>query len=969
MTSTPSNTIPLAANKTAYLQSQESVWRVQSGQVEVFYMEVDKEGKAKSPRTYFFTAQTGDVIFSLQTAKMDNRGFVLLAVSNQATLEEIPQTVFYEKLKIGDSADSVKSLERWIDHVSEGIKSGNPPRNYQVIEGNQTYQIAKNTIVFPKKGLTWVALKEGDFYLYGKDKINAKEWQYAPISNKLWLKAGDKTSKIQTFDSSAMASMTELSDVLNVFQEYALQRIIEREKVLQLEESQRLKEKMALDDVTMESSLEGLANILEKEKADDFSDHAVGKPLLTACQIVGEEIGIEIQEPEYVDKETKSDNPLFAIAKASKVRTRQVILRSKWWTEESGHLVAFMGEEKRPVALIQKSPTQYVLKDPSTKKSKVVTAKVAAEIDPLAYMFFMPFDEKLDTVGKVWKFAVKGLHKELGWILLTAFIGSVLGLFTPILSAVLYDSVIPQADRDFLLEVIGLMVILLLVRTLLSLSKSVLLLRFELKTNLNVQGALMDHLLRLPVSFFQQFTAGDLTNRALSINSIRTMLSGVVLTAVLGGAFSVVNLLLLFYYSSTLAWVGIALALIAIGFIVFIGLLNLRYSRKVAALNGEIQGTLFEFISGITKIRVAGAEKRVFAVWAEKFARLKKLGFQIGEQQNYLSAFNTAFPQFTNILFFFFIYYIITQAAITGNSTAFSVGVFMAFVTAFHQFLGSCLNMGYALITSLSIVPIYERVKPILEAEPESKVGSEDPGELSGEIEMNHVHFRYEEDSPLVLKDVSFQIKAGEMVAFVGPSGSGKSTIMRLLLDFEQAESGSVYYDGLELNALDSEAVRQQIGVVLQHGSLMAGDIYKNIVGTSKLTLEDAWEAAKMAGLEADIKEMPMGMHTVISEGAGTFSGGQKQRLMIARAIVHKPRILLMDEATSALDNRTQKIVTESLERLQATRIVIAHRLSTIMNADRIYVLKDGEIVQSGNFEELMQKEGLFKELAERQLA
>ncbi len=961
------DTIPLAANKTAYLQKTEAVWLVKSGQVEVFYIELDKEGNAKSPRTYFFTAETGDLVFSLQTSKADNQGIVLLAVSNQAELEEIPQTTFYSKIPTHTAWQ--KSLERWIDHVSEGIKSGNPPRHYQVIEGKQSYQLTKNTIVFPKKGLTWVQLEEGDFYLYGNDKIISKEWLCVPISNKLWLKTGENSSKIQTFSTQDIASTPNLQTTINAFQKYALELIVRQDKVLQLQESQRLKEKMALDEVTMESSLGRLTKILEKEEVDEFLINAVGNPLLAACQIVGEEIGIDIQEPQYTDKEAKSDNPLFVIAKASKVRTRQVILRGKWWTEESGHLIAFMGEEKRPVALIQKSPTQYVVKDPSKKKSQLVTAKIAAEIDPLAYMFFVPFDEKLDTVGKVWKFSIKGLRKELNWILFTAFIGSVLGLFTPILSAVLYDSVIPQADRGFLLEIVGLMIILLLVRTLLNLSKSLLLLRFELKTNLNVQGALMDHLLRLPVSFFQQFTAGDLTNRALSINSIRTMLSSTVLTAVLGGVFSVVNLLLLFYYDSTLAWVGIFLALAAIGFIVFIGLLNLRFSRRIAHLYGEIQGTLFEFISGITKIRVAGAEKRVFGVWAEKFARLKKMGFRLGEQQNYLSAFNTAFPQFTNILFFFFIYYIVTTATTVGNSATFSVGVFMAFVTAFHQFLGSCLNMGHALITTLSIIPIYERVKPLLEAEPESKASSEDPGELSGEIEMNHVHFRYEEDGLLVLNDVSFQIKAGEMVAFVGPSGSGKSTVMRLLLDFEQAEAGSVYYDGLDLNALDSAAVRRQIGVVLQHGSLMAGDIYKNIVGTSKLTLEDAWEAAKMAGLEADIKEMPMGMHTVISEGAGTFSGGQKQRLMIARAIVHKPRILLMDEATSALDNRTQKIVTESLERLQATRIVIAHRLSTIMNADRIYVLEAGEIVQTGTFEELMKKEGLFKELAKRQLS
>ncbi|MCA1919553.1 MAG: ATP-binding cassette domain-containing protein, partial [Flavobacterium piscis] len=298
-----------------------------------------------------------------------------------------------------------------------------------------------------------------------------------------------------------------------------------------------------------------------------------------------------------------------------------------------------------------------------------------------------------------------------------------------------------------------------------------------------------------------------------------------------------------------------------------------------------------------------------------------------------------------------------------------SVGSFMAFIISFNKFLNDSLRLSMAFITSLSVIPLYERVKPILEEKPESIEDSIDPGELMGEIELNSISFRYYEDQPLILKNVTFKIKPGEMVAFVGASGSGKSTIMRLLLGFEHAELGSIFYDGNTFDAMNKELTRRQIGVVLQNGTLMSGSIYQNIVGNSELTLEDAWEAARMAGMEDDIKNMPMEMHTFISEGAGTFSGGQRQRLMIARAIVHKPRLLFMDEATSALDNKTQNIVAESLDKLQATRIVIAHRLSTIKNADRIFVLEKGEIKESGTYDELIQMEGLFTELAKRQIA
>jgi ABC-type bacteriocin/lantibiotic exporter with double-glycine peptidase domain len=279
------------------------------------------------------------------------------------------------------------------------------------------------------------------------------------------------------------------------------------------------------------------------------------------------------------------------------------------------------------------------------------------------------------------------------------------------------------------------------------------------------------------------------------------------------------------------------------------------------------------------------------------------------------------------------------------------------------------LTASTALLGTLAVIPLYEQAKPILTSLPEVDTAKADPGVLAGDIELEHLVFRYQADGPPVLRDVTIRIRAGEFVAFVGPSGSGKSTLLRLLLGFEVPEAGAVYYDGQELAGLDIQSVRRQIGVVLQNGRLMSGDIFTNITGSSPATLDDAWEAARMAGFDEDIKSMPMGMHTVVSEGGGTLSGGQRQRLMIARAIVQRPRILFFDEATSALDNRTQSIVSTSLDRLQATRIVVAHRLSTIVHADRIYVVEAGRVVQSGTYEQLISQDGLFAELAARQLA
>ena len=242
------------------------------------------------------------------------------------------------------------------------------------------------------------------------------------------------------------------------------------------------------------------------------------------------------------------------------------------------------------------------------------------------------------------------------------------------------------------------------------------------------------------------------------------------------------------------------------------------------------------------------------------------------------------------------------------------------------------------------------------------------PGELRGCVEISHIHFRYAPDTPLVLRDVSLSVRPGDFVAIIGPSGSGKSSLFRLLLRFEQPESGAIYYDGQDLAGLDVQVVRQQMGVVIQNARLASGSVLMNIIGSSPLDIDHAWEAAASAGLADDIRAMPMGMHTIVSEGGANLSGGQRQRLLIARAIARKPHIFLFDEATSALDNRTQAVISRSLESLQSTRIVIAHRLSTIMNASRIFVMERGVVVQSGSHTELASQSGLFRELAKRQL-
>jgi len=424
--------------------------------------------------------------------------------------------------------------------------------------------------------------------------------------------------------------------------------------------------------------------------------------------------------------------------------------------------------------------------------------------------------------------------------------------------------------------------------------------------------------------------------------------------------FTVFNFFLLFYYNFKLAGMAVLMTFIAVVFYLVTMLIQLKFSKIAMRLDVELSSLIFALINGVAKFRVAGAESRAFNLWAKLFKKKKEI--KVYMISNVTAVFNTVYSLVCSGVFF---WWIINYASDDPMST----GSFVAFNSAFSTFFSGMVQISSSMMALLNVFTMYERAKPILETVPEFDEAKEDPGELNGAVEISRATFRYAPELPPVLKDVSISVKPGEFVAVVGPSGSGKSTLIRLLLGFDKPEVGTILYDSHDLASVDIRAIRRQIGVVLQNGQLMVGTILSNISGSSNVGVEEVWEAARSAGMADDIEAMPMGLHTMISEGAGSVSGGQKQRILIARALVKKPRIIIFDEATSALDNIAQSAVSDSLEKLHATRIVIAHRLSTIIKADKIFVVENGAVVESGNYEQLIKNDGLFRKLAERQLA
>ena len=953
--------LAVGSNQPFWLTDRDGAWFIETGKVDLFTVPI-VNGEPVGARVHFLRVEAGQLLFGVAAAEQ-NASLAFLAVgSSDARVFKLPLAPLKELVR---EPAGVEQLAGWIDQWVGGLYSGLcrslPPKETETLQAEHEAALTSAQNAHPEQGVVWVTQTGGTSRLAGlTELIVPRDGAALPLAAAVWLEAVEDCA-LGCVDTKAVLShdgvWRGLERLYGFVHTWAALNVARAAT----DEGARLQARARSQRQAVQSAVSHLSSLLVTDQAAQAEIEREEDPLIRACQLIGQALGVAIKPHPALKKGRPLKDPLGAIAKASRVRIRRVVLSGDWWQQDNGPLLAFLQESNQPVALLPTSATSYAIADPTEGTRERVTLEIAQSLQPTAYTFYRPFPDKPLQVWDVFKFGLLNARADLLMVMLMGLAGGALGALTPIATGLIFDWVIPRAEQTDLLYLTSGLVVAAVAAVIFQITRGIALMRVETKSDASIQGAVWDRLLSLPTPFFRSFTSGDLANRANGISAIREILSGAVLTSVLSSVFSIFNFMLLFYYSTRLALMATLLILLNMSVTTLVSLYTLRMQRPLYELQGKISGQVLQFITGITKLRVAAAEVHAFNVWAKGFSSQKKLDLTSGRIYTALSVFNETYPILTTILLFGTMAYWMPQGISTGQ--------FLAFNAAFTTFLYATLDVSGALISILHVVPIYERAKPILQTQPEVSENKADPGDLQGRIELGHVSFRYKADGPPILRDLSLQINPGQFVAVVGPSGSGKSTLMRLLLGFETPESGTLYFDGMDLAGLDVQAVRRQIGVVLQSGKLMPGDIYENIVGSSLLTLDDAWEAAEKAGLADDVNEMPMGMHTVLGEGATTLSGGQRQRLMIARAIVAKPRIIIFDEATSALDNRTQAIVSRSLEELQATRIVIAHRLSTIIHADRIFVIQAGRLVQSGNYEDLMAQSGPFAELAQRQLA
>ena len=717
----------------------------------------------------------------------------------------------------------------------------------------------------------------------------------------------------------------------------------------------QVKERRAAEQRELEDSFERIAGVvLGKMTAGRLNDKR-----MVASTVIEEVLKFYGYKPvDYPSSvETGEEQLDYALRHYGMMR-RNVTLEGKWYKDAFGALIAFTKDDGTPVALLPNMISGYSFTDPQTGQRTKVNSKTAQLFGEEGICFYTPLPQKKLSIPDLLVYMKDCISlSDLVMVAASTLMVTLVGLLLPQLSRALTGPVLTSGRGDVLVAIAVFILCTLITSQLLSSVKDMVQTRLNAKVALGVEASMMMRLLSLPASFFRTYSPGELNARSDSVSQLCTIILNVVLST---GLTSVVSLLYIgeiFQFATPLVGASLFFILLTMGISIATTLIQVRVNRRKMELSAKESGMSYSLITGIQKIKLAGAEKRVFAKWLKVYADSTDPTYNPPMFIKVNSVFATAITLVSNIV----LYSLAIENQVDQSS-------YFAFTAAYGMVMGAFMSLSGIALAAAQIQPILEMAEPFLKTEPETSEEKQIMTDITGDVSLEHVSFRYSEESPYILDDLTLKIRPGEYVAVVGRTGCGKSTLVRLLLGFEKPEKGAIFYGKNGLEEIDLPSLRKQIGTVMQDAGLFQGSIYSNIVITApQLTVDDAWEAAEAAGIAEDIRNMPMGMHTVIAEGQGGISGGQRQRIMIARAIAPKPKLLIFDEATSALDNKTQKQVSDALDAMGCTRLVIAHRLSTIRHCDRILVLDGGKIIEDGTYEGLIEQGGFFAELVARQ--
>ena len=875
------------------------------------------------------------------------------------------------RLVASGRAELTEQVDAWLLGISAMLVRDitHLPRMDALVESGEAPETRSGTLA-SRRGVVWVTglPPAAGLFMGLVDPVESETepddaGRALPLTPATWL-ALTQDARVSTASSEELAERRLLLPALDAFNRAALSL-------------ERLNRQLAVVDQANLARARVISRHGDEERArrrlfdvyghrDEEAEEAEDSGLHDVLRVIGRHAGIVFRRlPDSPDaKGSTPDARLGRVLNASGVRGRKVRLapEDRWWVGDSGAMLAFRAEDGRPVALLPGGFGNYREIDPLGRHKRRVTAARAASLRPNAWVFYPSLESGAAGWRDLWRVARMGLGADLVRFVATGLLGGSMMLLPAVAIGFVADEVIPAGDAGILYGISAALVAFGLVRALLYFLQGMTLMRIEGRATSRLEAAFWDRLLQLPSSVLQRYPASDLAMRGMTFQNARDAAQGVIGNGVMSILFLSPAFLLIALRDARLGGLTAAFGLLSLFATVALGMRQIApHDRRLKAVR-RLSSRLFQLINGIPQLRVDGAEGSGFAAWARGYREQKRAELELGALETHLRAFGASLPLLAGAM-------VILVVTLSGPDSV-GAGEFIAVFVLFLLYQRAVIRLGESFGALAALVPAWNQLRPLLAEPPETRAEGEFPEALGGEVVFDRVSFRRETDGPLILDEVSITARTGEFVAIAGASGAGKSTLLRLALGLEEPSGGSVYYDGRDLQQLDLKEVRRRIGVVPQGVRLHPQDLWDNIVGDHQdATAEEAWRAARLAAIDREIAAMPMGMLTQVGAGAAVTSGGESQRIRIAHALIRNPRILMLDEATNWLDNETQARVLASLAGLTSTRIVVAHRVSTLRQADRIYVLEKGRIVQEGSFAELAEAPGAFRDLVRRQLA
>ena len=951
---------PCAGNLPVPLDDPDHVWFIVQGSVDLFLVEFRDGAEQASPQ-HLLRRESGELLPGVApdcegNGKETTLGLLAKGLPD-TLLMRLPASLLHEV----DPAELAQQTDTWLEAVTETLSRyvGSMPRPTALAEPGVTRSL-DSCILSVRQGVVWVSVPSHATGLYMdmvEPDAGGRDEALMPLTRTSWLTfhAGANVSGTSTRE---LAEQGALLPALATFHAaaFTLERLNRRLAVV--DDANLERARIASRRTAERDARESLFNMYDRPIGEDVGDMA----LEDALKIIGRHQGIEFRIPSR--QASGSPPALTEILDASGVRARRLRISpdNTWWRGDSSAILAFRTVDDRPVVLLPGLFGRYREVDPASGRSVRVTSRRASGLKAEAWMFYRPLPSRPVKPADLLEIAFRGSAADLARLMVTGLLGGLVKLLPALALGFVAHQAMAGGSVGTLYVVAVALAAFGLLGALLHLLQGTVMMRLEGRSASRVEAAFWDRLMRLPPGVLRRQPTGDLAMSGMTFQSVRDGLQGVVADSLLSILFFAPVLGVIFFYDTSLGLVVLAFSLLSLLVTVALGLSQIAPQGRMISAARRVTGRLFQIVEGIAKLRVESAEGSAFAIWARDYRQQKRAELEVQEIEEHSRAFGAALPFLAGA--------VLLIAVAAPGTRSLPVGDFLVVYTVFITFQAAVSRLGESVGAVAALLPAFGQMRSLLAAVPESGEEGALVERLGGEVLFDHVSFRYEPEGPLVLDDVTIHIRPGEFVAIAGESGAGKSTLFHLALGIDQPTSGAVYYDGRDLKHLNLKQVRRKIGTVPQAVRLHPQDIWDNIVAHHEgVGPEEVWEAARAAGLERDIKAMPMGMMTMVGGSGSVLSGGESQRVTIARSLVGNRRIMLLDEATNWLDNDSQAEVMQNLALLTTTRIVIAHRLSTLEQADCIHVLKAGKIVESGSFSELMDINGEFRNLVRRQIA